>query len=61
MPGPQKNEVTTVDLARNNTPAYPDWVQELINRRIDAAIERIKRENAGEQVDPVPPVKPKPR
>jgi hypothetical protein len=61
LPSPQKNEVTRVDLARNIKPAYPDWVKEFINRRIDIAIERHKRESAGEREAPVPPVKPKPR
>jgi hypothetical protein len=61
LSGPQENEVTRVDLLPNITPAYPAWVKEFINRRIDAAIERAKRENSGERVDPVPSVKAKPR
>jgi hypothetical protein len=61
LSGPQKNETSQVDLQRNNTPAYPDWVKEFINRRIDVAIERAKRENTGERWDPLASVKPKPR
>jgi hypothetical protein len=61
LSGPHKNETTQADLPENITPAYPDWVKEFINRRIDAAIERAKIENTRERVDPVPSVKPKPR
>jgi hypothetical protein len=61
LSGPQKNETSHADLQPNITPAYPDWVKEFINRRIDAAIERVKRQNISERVDPIPTVKPKPR
>jgi hypothetical protein len=61
LSGPQKNETSQVDLQRNITPPYPAWVKEFINQRIDAAIERAKRENNSERADPVPSVKPKPR
>jgi hypothetical protein len=61
LSGPQKNDTSQANLQPGIATAYPDWVKEFINRRIDAAIERAKRENAGERVDPVPTVKPKPR
>jgi hypothetical protein len=57
----QANETSQVDLQPNMTSACPDWVKEFISRRIDAAIERAKRENNSERADPVPSVKPKPR
>jgi hypothetical protein len=61
LSGPQKNEITRVDLPPNITPAYPDWVKEFVNRRIDAAIERVKKESTTTRADPDTPVKPKPR
>ena len=61
LSGPQNNEISQAGLPPNSTPVYPAWVKEFINRRIDAAIERAKRENTGPRVDSVPSVKAKPR
>ena len=61
LSGPQKNEISPADLPPNITPAYPDWVKDFINRQIDAAIQRTKRQNTSERAAPVPAVKPKPR
>lgn len=61
LSGPQKNEVTKVDMQPNIAPQYPAWVEEFINRRIDAAIDRAKRENTSRRIDPIAVVKPKPR
>jgi hypothetical protein len=42
-------------------PAYPAWVKELINQRIDADIARYKRSCATYQPRPVPPIIDPPR
>jgi hypothetical protein len=61
LSAPQKNETSQADLQPSRTSPYPDWVKEFINRPIDAAIERAKRENGYARVDRVLSVKPKPR
>jgi hypothetical protein len=42
-------------------PAYPAWVKELINQRIDEGIARYKRSSTTYQPRPVPPTGDPPR
>jgi hypothetical protein len=55
------NETKAIDSRENSVSRYPQWVKDLIDRQLDAAIDRYTRSASDCKGDDIKPVKPKPR
>jgi hypothetical protein len=55
------NETISAESEANSRPLYPEWVTELIQQRLDAAIVRFKKAALYDPISDEKPVKRRPK